>query len=125
MRFASAHIIHIGLVAWLCWIGDAPAVATFVFFGGAIFSTYLLAICSIGRVREALSRSRWWLVRTLGLNYILYAFAVDFLGRSPSNSAKYILGYLPFSILVIVGPLLRITAMALNFGRRWRDYRFG
>ena len=31
LAFASAHLVHIGLVAWLCLIGAAPSVSTFVF----------------------------------------------------------------------------------------------
>ena len=127
LAFASAHVVHLGLVAWLCWIGHAPGTSTFVLFGIAVLWTYGLAICSIGRVHQVLGRTGWWLVRTLGMNYILYAFAVDFLHPSPSVKMQYIVGYLPFSILVIAGPTLRLAAAALRFGHQWRDrsYRVG
>ncbi len=127
LAFASAHLIHVGLVAWLCWIGHVPDLSTFVFFGTALFWTYLLAVCSISRVRETLGRTGWWLVRTVGMNYILYAFAVDFFAPRFEGSVKYIVAYLPFVILVGAGPLLRIVALALRVGDRWRGafYRVG
>lgn len=120
LAFASAHLIHIGLVAWLCWIGHTPDRSTFILFGVALFWTYGLAVCSIDRVNAALSRNGWWLVRMLGLNYVLYAFAVDFLRPSPAGNVKYIVAYLPFSILVIAAPLLRFGALLLHFGHQRR-----
>jgi len=110
LAFASAHLVHLGLVAWLTYIGHAPARETFVFFGVAVLWTYLLALFSIGRLQQALGRSGWWFLRVVGLNYIAYAFAVDFLKYPQLGSIKYLAGYLPFAVLSVVGPLLCLAA---------------
>ena len=110
LAFASAHLVHLGLVAWLTYIGHAPARETFVFFGVAVLWTYLLALFSIGRLQQALGRSGWWFLRVVGLNYIAYAFAVDFFKYPQLGSLKYLVGYLPFAVLSVVGPLLCFAA---------------
>ena len=80
LAFASAHLVHLALVAWLTHIGHAPPRGTFVFFGVAVLWTYLLALFSIPRLQQALGSWGWWFLRVVGLNYIAYAFASDFLG---------------------------------------------
>jgi hypothetical protein len=47
------------------------------------------------------------------VNYILYAFAVDFLHYRDLGTAKFWIGYLPFDILVIADPLLWGAAILL------------
>src|SRR6202142_3557604 len=79
LAFASAHLVHLALVAWLSYIGHAPSGGVFVFFGVAVLWTYLLALFSIRRLQQALGSRGWWFLRVVGLNYIAYAFAVDFL----------------------------------------------
>jgi hypothetical protein len=110
LAFASAHLVHLSLVVWLCYIGAAPPVATFVFFGIAAVWTYLLALLSIDRLHRAFGHRAWRLVNFIGLNFIAFAFAVDFLKAPFQPDAKYLLGYLPFVILAIAGPGLRIGA---------------
>ena len=58
LAFASAHLVHIALVGWLCWIGAAPSVRTFLFFGIAVAFVYLMALFSIGNLQQALG-PRW------------------------------------------------------------------
>jgi hypothetical protein len=118
LAFAAAHLVHIGLVGWLCWIGAVPAVSVFVFFGVALIFTYLLALFSIGNLQRALGPRSWWLLRTVGMNYIAYAFFVDFM-RFPLLGVKHIVAYLPFLVLAIVGPLLRLAAWTLRIRHRW------
>ena len=110
LAFASAHLVHIALVAWLTHIGAAPPLASFIFFGIAVLFTYLLALFSIARLQQTLGSKSWWLLRVVGLNYIAYAFAVDFLRVSQFGSIKYLVGYLPFAILSVVGPMLCLAA---------------
>jgi hypothetical protein len=120
LAFASAHLVHLGLVGWLCWIGATPAVSVFVFFGIAVVFLYLLALFSIGDLQQALGPRWWWLLRTVGMNYIGYAFFVDF-AKSPLNGGvKRVIEYLPFVILASVGPLLRLTAWTLRMRHPWR-----
>jgi hypothetical protein len=114
LAFASAHLVHVGLVLWLCYIGAPPDRGAFIFFGIALIWTYLLALLSLDRLHKAIGPTGWWVLSTIGLNYIAYAFAVDFL-KSPSRGiAIYIAGYLPFTVLSLAGPALRATAWGLN-----------
>jgi hypothetical protein len=110
LAFASAHLVHIGLVGWLSYIGAAPSFQTFIFFGIAVLWTYLLALFSVSRLQQALGSKGWWLLRTVGLNYIAYAFAVDFLRYPLLSSVNHLIGYLPFAILSVGGPMLCLAA---------------
>jgi hypothetical protein len=117
LAFASAHLVHIALVVWLTYIGAAPGRRTFVFFGFAVLWTYLLALFSIGRLRQTLGSKGWWLLRVVGLNYIACAFAVDFLRKPQIGSIEHLVGYLPFSVLSVVGPLLCLAAFVRRAAR--------
>jgi hypothetical protein len=121
LAFASAHLVHIGLVVWLCQIGAAPPIGSFVFFGIALIWTYLLALLSIDRLRRTFGRRFWWWFNTVGLNYIALAFAADFMRFSYQSDAKYLVGYLPFVVLSIAGPVLRAAAFMMRIHRSWRS----
>jgi hypothetical protein len=114
LAFASAHSVHLGLVVWLCWIGAAPPRATFLFFGTAAIFTYLLALFSIRRLQAYLSPTLWWLVRSVGMNFIALAFLWDFLRGPHQFTVKYLVGYVPFVVLAVAGPALRGLALLLN-----------
>ncbi|MDQ2802451.1 MAG: hypothetical protein M3Y41_07110 [Pseudomonadota bacterium] len=86
--------------------------ATFVFFGIAIIWTYLLALFSIKRLAQALGPWRWRILRTVGLEYIALAFLSDFIRNPFHGGIKILLGYLPFLILAVTGPVLRLVAWA-------------
>lgn len=107
LAFASAHVVHLGLVAWLCYIGASPPFSSFVTFGIAVFWTYLLAIVSIGRLQKAIGQRQWRLISFVGLNYIAIAFAFDFMRLHPDMSLRYLVGYLPFVVLAVAGFALR------------------
>lgn len=110
LAFASAQLVHLGLVAWLSYIGAAPPLSVFIFFGIAAFWTYLLALFSIGSLQGRLGSMGWWLFRTVALNYIAYAFAVDFLRVPVLGNLKHMAAYLPFAFLSIAAPLVRLAA---------------
>lgn len=110
LAFASAHLIHIALVGWLIQIGAPPPWGTFVFFGIAVLWLYLLALFSIVRLQRMLRPKVWWLLHLIGLNYIAYAFATDFLRASPVDSLKHLIGYVPFAVLSVLGPALCLAA---------------
>lgn len=120
LAFASAHLVHLGLVAWLTYIGHAPARGVFLFFGLAVLWTYLLALFSIPRLHKALGSRGWWFLSVVGLNYIAYAFATDFLGYPQFGSFRYLAGYLPFAALSVVGPLLCLAAFVQRAGWLWK-----
>jgi hypothetical protein len=111
LAFASAMIVHLGIVVCLCAIGAPPPAKTFVKFGIAAVFTYLLALFSIRRVRELLPHKLWPSFLFVATNYIALAFISDFknfrLGDVLSDIA-----YLPFLALAIGGLILNLTASA-------------
>jgi len=110
LAFASAHLVPVGLIAWLCWIGATPATGVFVFIGIALAFTYPLALLSIRRLQPVLGRTIWWLVRTVAVNYITVGF-----WRHPlQGGAKHIIESRPFAILRIAGPILYFVALSLS-----------
>jgi hypothetical protein len=111
LAFASAHLVHVGLIAWLCWIGALPGAGVFVFFGPPLACVYILALFSIGRLRQALGRTGWWLLRTVAMTYIAYAFAADFLHYPQHGWARYAISYLPFAALSVAGPVFFVASV--------------
>jgi hypothetical protein len=96
LAFASTHLVHVGLVLWLLHIATGPAGAMIIFWVG-ILCTYLLALFSLPRLRDALGPWLWWIFRTIGIEYIAFVFGVDFilvplqaggLARYPLTSRK-------------------------------------
>jgi hypothetical protein len=127
LAFASAQTVHLGLVAWLCVIGAAPARATFIFFGAAVLCMYVLALFSIPRLYRMLNPGWWRLLRTVAMNYLAYAFASDFLRSPLHGGAKHVLEYLPFAFLSVAGPAVCLAAFVQRTARSWRQslYRTG
>jgi hypothetical protein len=121
LAFAAAHLVHLSLVVWLCYIDAAPPLSSFVFFGIAVVWTYLLALLSIDRLHQAVGHRAWRMLNFVGLNFIALAFAVDFMRFPIQADAKYLLGYLPFVILAIAGPGLRVSAWGLQLYQNWRN----
>jgi hypothetical protein len=112
LAFASAHLVHLGLVGWLCAIGAAPAAGVFVLFGIAAFSLYLLAVLSVPAIVMKRPPRDWRLLRLVTMSYIAFVFAMDFLTQPQVAVIKHPLAYLPFSALIIAGFLLRLAAFA-------------
>jgi hypothetical protein len=108
LAFAAALLVHLGFVAYLSVSGRAPPWRVFVIFGTAAILTYLLAFLSIDRVRQAFPAWAWQLIRLIAMNYIALAFISDFAKFSFTNLADGLL-YLPFAVLSISGPLLKLA----------------
>jgi D-alanyl-lipoteichoic acid acyltransferase DltB (MBOAT superfamily) len=121
LAFASAHLVHAGLVLWLYQISLDPPVKTrtLVFFAVGLFWTYLLALLSIPTLSGLLPPKILRIVRTLGMEYIALAFLVDFRKNPFEGSALHALAYLPFLALCAIGPILRLAAFVRR--RRARD----
>lgn len=117
LAFASAQTVHVGLVAWLCWIGATPVLGVFVVFGIALACMYLLALASLAPVRRALGPVGWRVLQIGGMNYIAYAFAIDFLKFDHYHSIGGLLAYLPFGVLSVLGPALVVAALLRRAGR--------
>jgi hypothetical protein len=114
LAFAAALLVHLALVGWLCWIGAPPPLSVFVFFGFAAALTYVLAILSFGNLHLSIGWRWWRLVRTIGMNIILYAFFKDFLQHPFGGGIWHLIEYLPFAALTIVAFLLQIAAWTLR-----------
>jgi hypothetical protein len=120
LAFAAAHLVHLALIGWLCWLGAAPPRGVFVFFGVAVAWILLLVLSSISRVQRLLSQTAWWWLRLAGMNYVAYAFAVDFLAYPRSFQPVFLLFYLPFSVLIVVGAAAYWASLAVSLGEKWR-----
>lgn len=117
LAFASAHQVHIALVGWLCWIGATPERRVFVFFVPPLMVVYLMVLFSIPTLQHILGRTRWTVLRTVGMTYIAYAFAVDFLSAPFGGDATHVLMYAPFAILSVAGPVLCAVSFAPSLRR--------
>src|SRR5260221_7719111 len=79
LAFASAHLVHIGLVIWLGIIlGRAPlSGGLLLFFLIALFFTYLLAALAFCGVKTL--GSAWAPLRFIAMNFFLISFRRGFL----------------------------------------------
>jgi hypothetical protein len=123
LAYAAAQLIHLGLVVWLFQISSRPPLSglLFVFFAIGIFWTYLLAIFSFGGLAKTLGSKGWRVLRFVGLNYILLAFAFDFVPPvihlvvrpGPAHYGAWgLVAYLPFAALSAAAPVLVVAAAA-------------
>jgi hypothetical protein len=110
LAFAAALAVHLLLITYLCFSGAAPPRSTFIFFGAAAVAAYLLALFSITGLQRAIGQQGWRILRFSGMNFIAYAFAVDFVRVPISANAKYLISYLPFAILSLTGPVVYLAA---------------
>jgi hypothetical protein len=110
LGFAAVIAVHLSLVAWLSWVGEPPTVGTFIVFGMAAFWVFALAAASIKRVSIEIGPAGWWVLRNIGMNYIALAFALDFLRIQQAWTLPKLAEYVPFAVLSVLGPLLRLLA---------------
>jgi hypothetical protein len=106
LAFASAQLVHVGLILL------SGAGAGMAFFWIGIVFTYLLALFSLPRLRDAVGQRLWRISLVIALNYIALVFAADVI-EGPlmrGGTANYPLSYLPFALMLIVGVALRVAA---------------
>jgi hypothetical protein len=115
LSFAAAHFVHVGLVIWLGVIlGKVPlSGGLLLFFLVGLFFTYLLAALSFGGVKTL--GAAWPPLRFIAMNYILIAFARDFIlpviyPKPTQYNAAHFIAYAPFAVLSIAAPLLVLAA---------------
>jgi hypothetical protein len=118
LAFASAQLVHIGLVLWLVRIAAGPT-GTMLFFWAGILCTYLLALFSLPRLRDALGFRVWRVFRLFALEYIALVFADDFIlaPLQASGFRSYPVSYLPFAIMLVGGTGLRLATFVRNGNR--------
>ena len=125
LAYASAHLVHVGLVAHLVSTSQPPITeAIMPFFAVGVVWTYLLALSSWERLSKLLSPNLWRALHNIGLEYLAIVFFADFVLLPvrvhidhPYQHLPF--QYLPFSILIIIGPILRIAAMIRRSGLLW------
>src|SRR6185437_3821174 len=114
LAFASAHLTHACLVGWLYYISPGPPVAarTAVFFGVALFLTYVLALFSFPGWVAKLPPRLWWALRTFGMDYIALAFVYDLHNNPFHHGLVHLIAYLPFFAIGVAAMLVRIASYA-------------
>ena len=111
LSYASAHLAHIGMVAWLILASGTPfGPSEVIVFGIGVFWTYLLALLSIKSLAAKLDPKLLRALRTIGVEYIALVFLVGFAKNPFQGGFANMLNYLPFIALAVAGPLLRIAA---------------
>ncbi|HUN94626.1 MAG TPA: hypothetical protein VMU69_00115 [Bradyrhizobium sp.] len=115
LSYASAHLVHLGLVVWVYYYAivhgmEEPARSTLIFFGIAVFWTYLIALLSFKPVAARLNARTCRILRSIGVEYIALAFFVDFFKSPFQDDFGHIASYAPFVVLSVAGPLLRLAA---------------
>lgn len=125
LAFASAHLTHAGLVAWLYYISPHPPLSTrsAIFFGSALLVTYALALFSFPKWVAKLPPRAWWALRTFGMDYIALAFVYDLHNNPFNHGLVHLLAYLPFFAIGIAALLLRAASYAKRLHRWWRAPR--
>jgi hypothetical protein len=110
LAYASAQLIHVALVLWLFYLAAGPGGGMFVFWAG-IVCTYLVALFSWPRMRDALGPRLWRILLTIAMEYIAFVFAVDFIliPLQEHGLGGYPLSYLPFALMLVGGAGLRIA----------------
>jgi hypothetical protein len=112
LAFASAQLVHVGLVLWLFHVAIGPG--GMILFWVGVLCTYLLALSSLPQLRDLFRPRLWWTFRTIALEYIALVFAADFIlaPLQAGGLGKYPLTYLPFALMLIAGAGLRVVALA-------------
>jgi len=114
LAFAAALLVHLALVGWRCWIGAVPPVGVFIRFGPAAALTFLLALFSFGNLAAMLGPKGWQLLRTIGMNYILYVFLYDFTQNPLHGGITRLILYLPFIAMAAAAALLQLAAWGVR-----------
>ena len=112
LAFASAHSVHLALVAWLLYTSPyaIPPLYLIVFSIG-VFWVYVLATFSLsGTLSARLGPRRGKILRTIGVEYLAFAFAFEFANRILDGNRANALHYFPLFAAAVGGPLLRIAA---------------
>ncbi len=110
LAYASAMLVHLAIVVRIIYTQPPQPGSEMLLFGIAVFWTYLLALLSIRKLSACLNPITWRVVRTLGVEYITFAFLVDFAKHPFDGGVLRVLNYLPFFVLAIAAPSLRFAA---------------
>lgn len=128
LAYAAAMLVHVGIVLWIFQLTSRAPLSgnSLLFFVIGIVWTYLLAVFSFGRLVEALGPTGWRILRIAGMNYILLAFASDFVPVviRPETAQHHgfwqSVAYVPFAAMCVAAPLLVLAAA----GHRFLEVRY-
>jgi hypothetical protein len=126
LAYASAQLVHIGLVARFISMSSRPIEESIMpFFAVGVVWTYVLALSSVERLSDLFSPSLRRILRNVGLEYLALVFFADLVLLPIGAHTNHPLEYLPFSILIIVGPILRVAAIVRRsgLGARFQMFR--
>jgi hypothetical protein len=110
LAYATAHLVHLAIVARILYKQPLPPAAELLVFGIAVFWTYFLAFLSLTSFSSRMGPALWRVIRIIGVEYISLAFLIDFIKNPFDDGFFKALYYLPFQILAIAGPMLRLAA---------------
>ena len=133
LAYAAAMLNHVGLLIWMFELTSRAPLSgnSLLFFGTGIVFTYLLALFSFGRLAETLGPTGWLILRIMGVNYILYAFASDFVPAvihpgPAQHGVWHLVVYAPFAAMSVAAPLLVLAAAAhRRLGVRYSHAQLG
>jgi hypothetical protein len=110
--YAAAHLAHLGVVAWVFYyaLTNSLQIPPPIFFGIAVFWTYLLAALSVKGISARINQPVRRVLRLVGVEYITVAFLVDFYKDPFGGGAAHVATYTPFVVLAAAGPVLRLAA---------------
>jgi hypothetical protein len=112
LAYASAHLVHVGLVAHIISMSARPTIESIMpFFAVGVVWTYLLALSSWERFSRLFGPGLWQTLRNVGLEYLALVFFADLVLLPVQGHTNHPFQYLPFSILIIVGAILRMAVM--------------
>jgi hypothetical protein len=124
LAYAAAQLVHFGLVVWLIRFAHQSLVAGLMpFFFVGIVWTYVLALGSVDRLVEGFGSNLWRSFQAVGLEYITLVFFADFVLDPIRGGVAGLPFYLPFTILTIAGPVLRMAAVVPRAARRLASVR--
>ena len=123
LSFAAAHSIHLALILWLFHVSrDPPVPLKTVIVDGIGFGwMYLLVIFSFDFARRRLSPPVWRGIFNIGLEYIAFVFATDFILLHLRDGQDFTLFYWPFILMLVGTALLRWTTGAWGLLTRVLD----
>ena len=120
LSFAAAHLVHITLILWMYQgLGKHPIPHFVVVYDTvALVMIYTMALLSIPTLQAWLRPWQWRLFRDVTMHFVALIFALDLVMVPLKLGTNHPMGYIPFSILAILGPLLRFAAMVRGWFTR-------
>ena len=127
LAYAAALTVHLATVLGLFVLTSRPPLTGWglaLFLVGAFF-TYLLVVFSFGGLSKTLGAKGWGALRFVAVNYILYAFAVDFIPgamhASAHNGLAHLINYGFFASMTVAAPFLVLAAAVRRRFGAWRQ----